>query len=305
MGALEVEAESPPGSSPVDVALSMSLVARKTEAGWLGSGAFAIASHDGTRLVMRRTRPAPGRIAAVEVIGYASSREAFARVLRGEANAVVHLDRAQAELLEGVPALQLVRGTAPNALVVLFGGRLAAEERRALAVALPAAAIGAAALGRECGRGAPAAGGTVPPGRPLSIGYWRYLPEFPRTALALRRALGARGGAIVALSSADWMAHAAGLDLWVTTHLVRPPGVAALYYASGAAWNWSRYANPAYDAALAAGDEEAATAALAALPPGVVLCRRERIAAVDARLRNVSLGAWGLLDTLPEWEVEQ
>jgi hypothetical protein len=301
-GAGAVEVEARPGAPPVEIALHWAQVARRTASGWLGTGFFAVESQSDTRLVLRRVAAVPGRIASVELIAFPSSRDAFARLLRGEANALVHIDRAQAELLEGVPSLQLVRGMAPNALVVLFG-KLAPEDRRALAAALPVGEIGAAALGRECA-GAPAApGGAVPPGRQLRVGYGRYLPEFPRAALALRRALGERGGDIVSLAPADFTARAADLDLSVTTQLVRPRGVAAMYYASGAAWNWSRYSNAAYDAALAAGDEEAASAALAALPPGVVLCRRERIAAVDARLKNVSLGAWGLLDTLPEWEV--
>jgi hypothetical protein len=38
-------------------------------------------------------------------------------------------------------------------------------------------------------------------------------------------------------------------------------------------------------------------------PPLVLVCRRQRIAAVDARLENATLGSWGLLETLPDWEV--
>jgi hypothetical protein len=38
-------------------------------------------------------------------------------------------------------------------------------------------------------------------------------------------------------------------------------------------------------------------------PPAVVLCARDRVLAVTARVRNASPGWWRLLDLLPEWEV--
>ncbi len=38
-------------------------------------------------------------------------------------------------------------------------------------------------------------------------------------------------------------------------------------------------------------------------PPLVLVCRRERIVAVDSRIKNATLGTWGILETLPDWEV--
>jgi len=85
--------------------------------------------------------------------------------------------------------------------------------------------------------------------------------------------------------------------------LVRPPGVAALYFETGAPYNWTRYSNRDYDAALAAGDEGAAEEALRQNPPVVVIARREIMAVVDARLADAKLGEWGAFELVPEWEV--
>ena len=63
------------------------------------------------------------------------------------------------------------------------------------------------------------------------------------------------------------------------------------------------YSNPRVDAALEAGDLQAATKALEKDPPVDFICREERIAVVDARIKNAQLGPFGLLETLPEWEV--
>jgi hypothetical protein len=57
------------------------------------------------------------------------------------------------------------------------------------------------------------------------------------------------------------------------------------------------------DAAFDRGDIAAAAAEMEKDPPVIYICRRQHIAAVDARIRNATLGRWGLLDTLPAWEV--
>ena len=56
----------------------------------------------------------------------------------------------------------------------------------------------------------------------------------PMLALALRQALGPRGGEIVSLGLDAWAARAREFDLFVMPMLVRPPGVGALYFATGA-----------------------------------------------------------------------
>jgi hypothetical protein len=251
---------------------------------------------------MRRVEPAPGRITQLELVACSSGREAFARLLRGEVNAMFPIDRAFGELLDGVPGLRLVRGLSPNATAVLFGPRLSPEERRALAAWLPVGDI-AAAVKREVGRPEPRQGRPpLPPGRPLRIGYPRSI-ELARAALALRQALGVRGGDAVALGPDEWSRRAPEFDLFIMVVLVRPPGIGSLYFETGAPYNWTRYSNRDYDAALAAGDEGAAEEALRRNPPAVVVARRELIAVVDARLPDARLGDWGAFELVPEWEV--
>jgi hypothetical protein len=300
-GTSALEAESSSGR-PLEVGLGRSGVSRRAGDRFLGTGAFAVASQGTDRLVLRRVAPAPGRIGQVELVSYPSGREAFARLLRGEVNAMFPIDRAFGELLEGVPGLRLIRGPSPNATAVLFGLGLSPEERRALAAWLPVGEI-AAAMKREVGRAeAGQERPPLPPGRPLRVGYPRSI-ELARAALALRLALGARGGEAVALAPEEWARRAADFDLFIITILVRPPGIGALYFGTGATYNWMRYSNRDYDAALAAGDERAAEEALQRNPPGTVIARRELTAVVDARLPDAKLGDWGAFDLLPEWEV--
>ena len=297
---VEVEAR---GAYPVEVDLAFATVARRTATGWLGTGAFAVESQEPHRVVLRRVQPAPGRIARVELVGCASSREAFARLLRGELNGMASLDRALAELLDGVPGLQVVRGTAPSALAAWLSPRLPAEERRRIAAAIPVAEIAAAARAEPCCSEPQPALPPVPPGRPLRIGYPRYLAEQARAAIALRRALGARGGDVVPLDPATWVARAVGLDLMVLPMLVRPPGVAAHYFETGGRYNAFGHSDPVYDAALAAGDERAQEEELRRAPQAVVILRRERLVALDARIQEPVLGDWGTFERLPEWQV--
>ena len=40
------------------------------------------------------------------------------------------------------------------------------------------------------------------------------------------------------------------------------------------------------------------------LPPVVLLCTPERIMVVDTRVKNPRIGPYGLLETLPDWEVQ-
>ena len=72
---------------------------------------------------------------------------------------------------------------------------------------------------------------------------------------------------------------------------------------TGAEENWGGYSNPQFDEAFRAGDLVRAQAELDADPPAAFICDLERVAIVDARIKNATLGDYDLLDTLPEWEV--
>jgi hypothetical protein len=296
---LEIET---PSAGPLEAQLALAAVAKQVGDRWLGTGPYSVVGQDAQRLVLARAQPAPGRIQRVEIIACASGREALVRLLRGELNAMPSLDPPSAELLDGVPGFRVLRGNAPHATAVMLSPRLSAAERRALAPAIPVAEIAAAVRREPCCGEAVTPRVSPPPGVPLRIGYPRSL-VFRRAALALRQGLGARGGEVRPFGPDGLVHWTRDFDLLATTILVRPPGIVANYLRTGADWNFMRYSNAAYDAALASGDEAASERALADDPPMVIVSRRERVGAVDARLTNARLGDWGILETLPEWEV--
>jgi ABC-type transport system substrate-binding protein len=294
------------GRAAPETELYFANVFKETPGGFLGTGPYAVVEATAERIVLRRVRPEPGRIAVVEIVSFPSPRDTFARVLRGDVNAVPSLDDRQSELLEGIPSLRIVRSEGPHAVVVLLNaGRLGAEQRREIVAALPAVDL-AAAYGGACRRDGPAAP-AVPlhGGGPLGVMASDIDPGFARVGLAVRRALGQRGGSLSTVS-----AKVAGerhdrheFDVSVGTVIVWPPALLSLYWASGGPWNWTAYSNSTVDAAIRAGRYDDALAEMERDPPVLLLCRRERIAAVDSRIKNPTLGRWGLLETLPDWEV--
>jgi hypothetical protein len=289
---------------PVEAALLMTALFRPTPAGDLGTGPFRLVNGDEKRLAVERVTPVPRRVNRVEIVSFPFIREAFARALKGEVNAVAGLDDRQVELVDGVPGLRAIRSRGPHALAVILNSRrLDPGLRRAIADALPLEEIEELAQGKSCGppsgrwRAVP-----LPAGPPLAIAVLALDAPMERAGLAIRRGLGSRGGDLVRLGPNDgWSVrqHALGID----GVLVWPPMIGALYWKANGPWNVSGYSNPAYDAAVEAGNFERAEVELKRDPPVLFLCRRERIAAVDARLKDATLGSWGLLDTLPDWEV--
>ena len=300
-----LEIEPAQNGLPVDAGLLTATIFKRTPAGELGTGPFRLESYNERRLVVKRVRPVPGRIGTVEFVSFPTAREAFARALKGEVNAVTNLDDRQVELAEGVPGLRVVRTRGPHALAVIFNSRrLSSGLRREIAGALPMEEIEELSQGRSCG---PASGRRpakpMPPGPPLDISVTAVDSGVERAGLAVRRGLGARGGQLARAGLREARSERATQDLTVDNALVWPPAVGALYWKTHAPLNLTGYSNPAYDAAVEAGDFERAEEELKKDPPVLLLCRRERIAAVDSRIKNPTLGSWGYLDTLPDWEV--
>jgi hypothetical protein len=300
---LEIE----PGQNglPVDAGLLTATLFKPTPAGEVGTGPFRPMFQDERRLVLERVVPAPGRIRRVELVSFPTAREAFARALEGEVNAVTSLDDRQAELLEGIPGLRTVRIRGPHALAVILNARrLDARQRRELSEALPLEEIGELSQGKGCG---PPSGqrqlASLSAGGLLDISVATTDAPVERAGLALRRGLGSRAGQLSRVTAGDPRNALTQRDLTVVNALVWPPAMGALYWKTNGPWNATGYSNPAYDAAVEAGDFERAEAELRNDPPVLLLCRRERIAAVDARLKNATLGSWGYLETLPDWEV--
>ncbi len=292
--------------NPLEVALLYTLVFREGDPAPLGTGPFRLVEADARHIFLERVRPESGRVARVEIEAVPTSRDAFAKALRGEANAVAGLDERQSELMEGVPALRVVRGAAPHAVAVVMNAlRFSQEERIALAGSLPLPDLARAYGGNCVPLDAPEARDPAPPGRSLQVAASTHDPGLPRAALALRRALGPRGGdlALEQVTLSRRRAATGDFDVVVATVVAWPPVVLGWFARTGAGANFAGYSNPRVDEAFDRGDLTAVMDELRRDPPLVLVCRRQRIAAVDARIKNPTLGSWGLLETLPDWEV--
>jgi hypothetical protein len=304
---LEIEPQS--SGVPVESMLIFAAAYKQTSAGYVGTGPFHLVEQTEARIVLERNRPKPRRVNRVEIVAFPTSRDTFSRVVRGDANATLGLDERQLELIEGIPTLKPIRHLAHNAVTIAFNPRrFGTAARRRLAASLPIHDI-ARAFSESCrvGAGVPVQRPEIPPGRSLEILLVRYNASLDRVALALRRALGSRGGEIARMDASDVLARwkAGAFDIAIVPHAVWPDPVLAFNWQSNAPWNWTRYSNPQVDAAFARGDFAAAKAELEADPPVIELCRRERIGVVDARIKNPRMGWWGILDTLPDWEVDE
>jgi hypothetical protein len=296
------------GSSkdPLVVTLLYTVVFKVSDPVPLGTGQFAFVEGDARHLVLRRTHPVPGRVARVEVQAVPTPRDAFALALRGEVNAVITLDDRQSELMSGVPGLRVVRGESPHQVaVVMNAARFDREERLALASSVPVAELARAYGGGCVPVDGPDGGEPLRPGPPLMVAAPAHDPGLPRMALSLRRALGPRGGdvAIEPASRSAKRMTGGDFDLFVTTVVAWPPVVLGWFVHTGAGANWAGYSNPRVDEAFDRGDLDAARAEMERDPALVFVCRRQRIAAVDSRIKNASLGSFGVLETLPDWEV--
>lgn len=292
---------------PVEGALLFTAVFRPGPRGALGTGPYRMVEQSADRMVLERVRPAPRRIARVEVIGFPSERDALARLLRGDVNAMIGLDQRSMDLLEDVPGLRPMRSPGPHAwTVILNERRLGGAQRRRLQAALPVTELASAVCGAEAA-GAPAGAERpareIPPGEPLRILVVGDGVGERRGALALRRALGRRGGEIVPFDAGRGVEEQiAGADLVLTRQVVWPPIVVAQVWAAGSPFAAAGYRDAELEAAIARGDADAAVRRLREDGPAVRLCRTTRAGAVDARIRGAAFG-WGALDTLPDWEV--
>jgi hypothetical protein len=271
----------------------------------LGTGTFRVVEETRDRITLDRVVPRLGKVNRVELVASPTARDALVRVLRGEANGILGLGARLVEFVEGVPGLKVVRALAPHARAVVFNDqRIGTEERRRIQAALPTEEIARFACGggeRTLPRSRTRVA-KMSPGRALDVAVPVQDLDGELGALALRRALGERGGSIIRNVMA--LDELRSRDAMIALVFGWPPSALSMNWASGSGLNWSGYSNPKVDAELARGNFAEAAAEIERDAPMIMLCRRERIAAFDARVRNASLGWWGVLDTLPEWEVE-
>jgi hypothetical protein len=305
--ALELHAQKV--GAPLEALLLVKSVVRAGPAGPVGTGPFVVASNDEGKALLRRRMPAPGRIETVLATTYDGEKEAAARMLRGEADLLPQLGASSAEFFEGVPTVRVIPRISLGSVAVTFGpGRLSREERRQLAASLPVEEIRTSALGDACRpwpRTRPPQQ-PLPPGRPLEVTVLRHDPGLVRVAVALRRALGVRGGALRALdlSAASEVISSGSFDLLVVALITWPPAAMSSPLHSASPFNWLHYSNAAVDAALESGDQGRVLDALEQDPPAVFLCTRTARDVVTSRVKNPRLGAWDHLEFLPSWELE-
>jgi hypothetical protein len=281
------------------------MVSRSTPFGVFGTGPFAIVNQSDQSILLRRRKSEPRHIHEVELISFATPRDAFAAALRGEINMILMPSDGELELLGGVRSLKVVHGPGLQSLAVIFNAhRMSLEERRTLARDLPTAEL-SAAFGAACSLRGTESRGSLGEGRALDIAAYDGFQAFRPATLSLRRSLGERAGRIAFVQSPSELrsASAGAFDLTVTLVQNWPTEMAIARWLSDSPFNWGGYSNPKFDEAFRAGDMVRAQAELEEDPPAVLVCDLDRTAIVDARLKNATLGDYDLLDTLPDWEV--
>jgi hypothetical protein len=294
--------------APLVPLLLYTVVVRAGPAGAVGTGPFVVASNDGSKAILRRRVPAPGRIETVIATSYNGEKQAAARILRGEADFLPQFGVSSAEFFEGIAAVRVLPLHSRGSLTVSFGpGRFSREERLQLAASLPVDEIRTSALGDACHpwpRTRPPQQ-PLPAGRPLDVLVLRDDPAQVRVAVALRRSLGARGGALHALDlTATGQAISAGeFDLLILPMITWPAGMLASPLHSASPFNHLHYSNPAVDAALERGEQAPVLEALEQDPPVVFLCSREGRVVITSRVKNPRLGVWDRLEFLSSWEL--
>ena len=292
---------------PIESLLPFVVVTKESNGVRIGTGPYQIVERESDHLVLKRRVAVRGKINSIRMTSYAGAREAMAHVLRGDENSLLQIEARNVEFVQGVKRLRVIRGTAPNVIVVAMNQkRLSQGERIALVNSIPVDEISSTVFGKDCVPWAHSTkAASALPTRPLQITTAAADAELPKVSLALRRSLGAMGGELKRVSlEEEAVAFKTGdFDLAVVNMLIWPPRIATLMLHSGSPSGIFGYSNPAVDRALESGDWPATLSALAKDPPVVFVCTRDRVAVVDSRIKNPRLGPWGLFETLPEWDV--
>jgi hypothetical protein len=302
---IDVRSEQP--SALIEAALITTMLFKKIGERYWGTGPFAVTQADVHQILLTRRSPVAGRIGAVELRAYADPRERFGRLLRGDTNAALNLDDRQMELLDGVPGLRVVRHVGPNTFTLFLNPRrFDRKERQALLGALPLEEIAGIGEGDRC-RAQVARHGVSPAsaGGPVEIMAPKVTIGWERAGIAMRRALGPRGGVVRTPDSmrAGQVLSKAEFDLALAFDAAQPFALVGSNWLSSSPNNWLHYSNKSLDAAFLGGDERTARAELERDAVIVFLCQAERVLVLDARIKNPSLGYWNMFETLPDWEV--
>jgi hypothetical protein len=298
--------ESLDRGTPIEILITSVLIHHGSGERALGTGEFVVAETTGGELRLVRREPAPRKVSEVRLVPYATPKEAFAHTLKGDANLLVDLDPRWLEFFRDVPTLQIVRSPGISTNAVVFSMKLPRAERRALAAVLETDDVRNAAYGAgECAEmPSGATHARVPPGPRIGILTWG---PFERLGRVVRRTLGPRAGELVHLPTRELLARIRSheFDLVAYRPLSWPPAMMSLNWHSGTPDNPNGYSNPAVDRALDAHQWAAVRAALRDDPPAAFICTRDRLAVMDARIKNPASGSGNLMETLPAWEISE
>jgi len=301
---LLVDSDDP--ALPTELLLARALVFRRSGERLLGTGAFVVKEEDQSHVLLARRQREPGRIDRVLLQAYPLPKDAFAHMFKGDADLLPYAEARWLEFFEGVPRLRILKAPGTNANAVAFNlRRLSRAERVALVQVLANNEVRKLAFGDGClPRADEPRTEPLASGRPLGV---VALPIFERFALAIRRALGERGGEVRLADLQHFFAtvKSGDFDMVAAAPLIWPPVMSVLVWRTGAPSNVLGYSNPRVDAALDARDWRGAQRALDEDPPAAFVCNPDRIAVIDARIKNAELGPYDLLETLPQWEVAQ
>jgi hypothetical protein len=299
-----IESDDP--SAPVEAALAITYIHRNVHGTELGTGGFVLAEEDERHILLRRRTSSPGHVGSISIVSYDTAQEAFAHVLKGDAEVLTEVDPRWVELLEGVPRLRVMRLPTAYANVIAFNyARLSREERLGLVDLFRGDQVRALAFGDECEPPDRPAGGEMPAGsggRKLNV---LAASIFERFGLAVGRMLGERGGPVRIENLMEFTStmKAGDYDLMTLRPRIAPPILTAQNLRSGSAENLYGYANPRVDAAFDAHDWAALERELAADPPFALICNAVDLKVMDSRIKNVSnRHFWA---NLVNWEVQQ
>jgi len=292
-----------------ETVLSRVVIYKQSEGVPLGTGPFSVVEQDRSHILLRRLARVRDHIDEIVIRSFATPRDAFLRTLAGDADAYPLIDPRQIEFFEGVPRFRVIRAPSPNAIAVAFSSkRLDRDTRLALLATLRGPELARMAYPDGC---SPIAWGpttlrSLEPGRPLRIAaVLNAGSHIERMALAVQRALGPRGGEIEDLSFADLARRieTGDFDLSIWMPIVWPQSDMAMLWHTNSSLSGRWYSNPKVDAADDSGDWARAMHELMDDPPVDYVCLPERVAIVDARVKNARIGPYGFFETLPEWEI--
>jgi hypothetical protein len=293
-------------SIPVELQLSFTYIHRPSDKGELGTGPFVPAEQDAEHIVLRRRSPSPGHVRSIAILSYKTSQEAFAHTLKGDTDLLTDVDPRWLEFVEGVPRLQVLRAPTPYATIVAFNPeRLAKKDRARLVHLLHDDHLRKLAFGDDCvAEGRPDRGPEIVRSSLMPLDVIAF-PPLERLALAVRRALGDKGGDVRLRDQTGFIAElkAGNFDLATARQRIAPPVMAVRNWRTRAPNNVYGYSNPRVDAALDAHDWTAAQRALDEDPPAAVICKPVAVTVMDSRITNVSqMGFWR---SVVQWEIRR